>query len=241
MRPKEPTPTIQDIVDTLAAQLSLSEATCASHAELVSLAHHDQLTSISNRAAFFASVGKALEAAPDRAKVALMVIDLDDFKVVNDSLGHAAGDRVLIEIARRLTALAADHGVAGRFGGDEFAVLLWDVENPDEAERIARLACEQLIEPVPWESQQLQVGASIGVVTGMPGADVSELMRCADIAMYSAKAMGKNRVVRFSDADHGSIASMRQLEAELPGGEERRERLNALRAGQGQDVKPVTS
>jgi diguanylate cyclase (GGDEF)-like protein len=204
------------VLHTLTAELALVEANCRSHAELFTLAHHDSLTTIANRASFFSRLTSVVDGAVGvEARVGLLVVDLDDFKTVNDTLGHGAGDRVLIEVANRMTELAGKFGTAARFGGDEFALLLTEVDDPGEVDRIAERLRDSLLDPIPWITGSIRVGASIGVTSGAQGATAGDLMRCADIAMYSAKALGKNRVVRFSDDQHGSIAHLRVLEEHL--------------------------
>jgi diguanylate cyclase (GGDEF)-like protein len=209
---------ILDTMRTLLSQQALAEANCQAHAELTRLAHHDQLTTTPNRRAFFTQLTAAIDAAGAGSadEIALLIIDLDDFKQINDSWGHQAGDEVLIEIAERLSFLAGRAGVASRFGGDEFAILLHHLPTQAEADRIAEQVCVRLQEPVKLSNGiDAVVGASVGIVGGSPNATADDLMRCADIAMYSAKARGKNRVERFTEERHGQVAQVRQLEDHL--------------------------
>jgi diguanylate cyclase (GGDEF)-like protein len=204
-----------DTVQTLAAQWSLAEASCRSHAELANRANSDQLTELPNRRGFFGQ----LAAARDRSgaeSLALLLIDLDDFKQVNDLYGHAAGDALLVEMADRLTAAAGPNGVAARFGGDEFGLLVTDVETVEGVDRLADALRERLLEPIVLPEATVTVGASIGVALAAPELTAGDLMRCADIAMYSAKARGKNRVERFTGAKHGAVAHLRRIEEHLP-------------------------
>jgi diguanylate cyclase (GGDEF)-like protein len=218
--PKE----IRDVLNALEAQLSLVLTICSAHAELLNMAHNDPLTGIYNRAAFFDVLTDAVDAmVGTEARVALLIVDLDDFKTINDTLGHAAGDQVLVEVARRLTVAVDGRGAAARFGGDEFALLLFDVPSPEIFDALAENLSNSLVESVKWQGTTLLVGASIGLVNGAPGLTGADLMRCADIAMYSAKEQGKNHVVRFSDAEHGSIANLLLLEKHLPQALDRRE------------------
>jgi diguanylate cyclase (GGDEF)-like protein len=151
----------------------------------------------------------------ETGELALLIIDLDDFKQVNDTLGHQAGDELLIEIAERLRRIAGEFGVASRFGGNEFAVLLYGLASQADADPVAEEVCRRLQEPVQLSTGIVTVGGSVGLVGGSPGATAGDLMRCADIAMYSAKAGGKNRVERFTEDRHGKFAHIRLLEDHL--------------------------
>jgi diguanylate cyclase (GGDEF)-like protein len=206
-----------DVVDafrTLGHQVALGEASCRSHAELHHRAHHDHLTRLPTRALFMQQLAAAIDhSAP--GSVALLNIDLDDFKQINDVYGHAAGDELLVEVATRLTGIDGADSVAARFGGDEFAVLLTNVAGPADVERIAGQLCERLIAPLQLSAATVSVGASIGAALATPQLTAGDLMRCADIAMYSAKARGKNRVEVFTPDRHGDIARHRMLEEHL--------------------------
>ncbi|MEV4352175.1 GGDEF domain-containing protein [Actinoplanes sp. NPDC049596] len=184
---------VQDAFRTLSHQVVLAEGGCLAHAELEHSAHHDHLTQLPNRAKFL----RAVAAAP--GPVALLNVDLDDFKQVNDTHGHAAGDELLQEIAHRLTTIAHGRGVAGRFGGDEFALLLTD---PAAAPAIAAQLGALLATPVTLTAATVTVGASIGIALSEPGITVKELTRRADMAMYAAKTMGKNRIETYSPQTH---------------------------------------
>jgi diguanylate cyclase (GGDEF)-like protein len=202
-----------DAFVNLTNQVVLAEASCLSTAELTHQAHHDQLTNLPTRNLFFRELVAAIDAGV--GTVALLNIDLDDFKKVNDVHGHGAGDQLLVEVAKRLTETAGPKCVPARFGGDEFALLLPDAGDPAEAVRVAERVCLRLIEPVQLNAAVVSVGASIGVAIAEPGLTAGDLVRCADIAMYSAKARGKNRVERFTAERHGAIAHHRELEEHL--------------------------
>jgi diguanylate cyclase (GGDEF)-like protein len=186
-----------DVLDSfrnLSHQVVLAEKGSQAHAELEHRAHHDHLTELPTRAKFVQALEDAV-AGPGR--VAVLNVDLDDFKQVNDGYGHGAGDELLVQVAARLTAVAAGRGMAARLGGDEFAVLLTDLDSQREAEGIAQLLCATLATPVVLSAATVTVGASIGVAMAEPGVSVSELTRRADMAMYSAKSAGKNRIEAF--------------------------------------------
>jgi diguanylate cyclase (GGDEF)-like protein len=166
--------------------------------ELHHKAYHDSLTGLANRAFFSQSVALRLESADASGLVPVVLfIDIDDFKIVNDTLGHAAGDSLLASVAERIQAVLRAGDLAARIGGDEFAVLLWDTPEMPLARRIA----DRLIGA--FGTVSVADGApnphvSIGVAGGHPGSgSANELLRNADVAMYSAKARGKNRVVFF--------------------------------------------
>jgi len=201
---------------TLLNQRSLAEANCGAHAELSYRAHTDALTNLPNRAQFFPRLAAAVDGAVGAEdRVALLMIDLDDFKKVNDTHGHGAGDQLLVEVAARLTEVTGPMGQAARFGGDEFAVLLPDLDDPYSADDLAARLCDRLREPVYLSQGTVRIGASIGVASAMPNLTAADLMRCADIAMYAAKGQGKNRVQRFTRTQHGDLAYLRQMAEHL--------------------------
>ncbi len=190
-------PEVLDALRNLSHQVILAEKGCQAHADLEHRAHHDHLTELPTRAKFLGAVGRALAAG---RKTAVLNVDLDDFKQVNDCYGHAAGDELLVQVAGRMSAVTAGRGLAGRLGGDEFAVLLTDLADPSDAERIAEQLCAALAAPVTLSVATVTVGGSIGIAMAEPGITVTELTRRADIAMYAAKAAGKNRIEAFPPA-----------------------------------------
>lgn len=210
-------PAVQDAVVSVAAQLSMAETTCRAHAELTRKAHHDELTEMPNRVVFFGRLSRAVEAAAAGEGCAVLIIDLDDFKMVNDTLGHGAGDELLVEIARRMTEVVDVHGTAARFGGDEFAVLLPGLRQPELAMDLAHQLRARLLEPVELAEGTVSVGCSIGVAYSHPGCSDQDLTRHADIAMYAAKAGGKNRVESFTEDRHGGIAHDRRMQDRAAG------------------------
>ena len=198
-------PDVLDAFRNLAHQVLLAEESCRVHAELDHLAHHDHLTQLPTRAKFFRTLQSALAAAGD-GSVALLNVDLDDFKQVNDGYGHHAGDELLVEVAARMVEVAAGRGLAGRFGGDEFALLLTGLTTPFEAVEIAEALSARLAAPTRLAVGTVAVGASIGIANAEPGITVAELTRRADEAMYAAKAAGKNRVATFRPTRHPAPA-----------------------------------
>src|SRR5215218_3178836 len=157
-------------------------------AQLVHQAFHDGLTGLANRTLFAERVEHTL-ARSGRDDLAVLFIDLDDFKHVNDSLGHAAGDQLLVAAARRLQGCLRPTDTAARLGGDEFAVLLERVTDADAAVGVAGRVLDTLHQPFGLNGRTIPIKASVGVAVGRPGVDeAEELLRNADVAMYAAKA-----------------------------------------------------
>jgi diguanylate cyclase (GGDEF)-like protein/PAS domain S-box-containing protein len=178
-------------------------------------AFHDPMTGLANRVLFADRVGHALTR---RSRVAselgVLYIDLDHFKSVNDTLGHAAGDALLHEAARRIQGAVRAVDTVARLGGDEFAVLLEDAglqECRDTGERLLG----QLTRAFTIEGQEVFIGASIGVTVAEPGVTLEELVRDADVAMYVAKGAGRGQVVLFEPAMREQVAERLLLEADL--------------------------
>jgi diguanylate cyclase (GGDEF)-like protein/PAS domain S-box-containing protein len=170
------------------------------------LATHDELTGLPNRAAFAELLGRALEGAQRHdGKCAILFVDLDRFKIVNDSLGHEAGDKVLKEVAQRLRACVRSSDVVGRFGGDEFIVLLDPITDHAAAAAVAASILSAMLRPVRILSYECRVTASIGIARFPEDAsDAATLMKQADMGMYLAKDEGKNNFQFYS----GVIAPM---------------------------------
>ena len=174
-------------------------------------ATHDSLTGLPNRVALRTEVDERLERHLDEG-MALLFFDLDDFKLVNDSLGHQMGDRLLQEVAERFRASVRVGDVVARLGGDEFVVLCHDVFDEAEALRVAGRLLEHLQQPLLVAGAELQVSASVGVVlaeAGVSGAD--ELLRDADVAMYQAKNDGKSRTAIFDETHRWAMQSRLEL------------------------------
>jgi diguanylate cyclase (GGDEF)-like protein len=162
---------------------------------LAHLAMHDSLTGLANRTQLRDRLALAVERYRTQGQpFALLFVDLDDFKNVNDSGGHATGDALLTEVARRLERSVRTSDLVARMGGDEFAILLQDVESASRAHEIAARFVELMTKPFAIDGNQLTASASVGVVDG-DGSDMRELLRRADVAMYAAKAAGKSGFV----------------------------------------------
>jgi diguanylate cyclase (GGDEF)-like protein len=179
-------------------------------------AYHDPLTGLANRAMFAEQVERGLADIQPGSVVAVLFLDLDDFKVVNDTLGHAAGDRLLGAVAERIKSCIRSDDVAARLGGDEFALLLIDDGKLTRAKAVANRIIEALQVSFPVQGQDLIVGGSIGIAVGRdPIQQTDELLRNADVAMYTAKAGGKRRVAVFDPTMHAAIVARHALSAEL--------------------------
>ncbi len=168
--------------------------------DMTHLARHDLLTNLPNRGLLFDRVGHALQLARRRGtRIALLFVDLDGFKPVNDRFGHAAGDAVLIDVAQRLNGCVRQSDTVARLGGDEFAVLLEDVQ-PAEVDSACDRILTALSRGAHVAGHQLSLSASIGVAFGDHTETSESMLRNADLAMYEAKARGKNQYVPYERA-----------------------------------------
>ena len=214
------------LLETLANQLavalenghleqSLSELSRLKE-ELRYQAFHDPLTRLPNRTMFVEEVNERLEAVRPGIMVSVLFLDLDDFKIVNDTLGHAAGDELLVEVAERIRRVLRSDDVAARLGGDEFAVVLMDGPELALAVTVAERIVESLRAAFLIDGHEVQVGGSVGIAAARLGTEkADELLRNADVAMYTAKSSGKNRVAVFEPEMHRSIVARHELSAEL--------------------------
>ncbi len=178
------------------------DARKAFEAQLRHRAFHDPLTSLANRALFYDRVEHAIARGEREGRpVAVLYLDLDDFKAVNDRAGHAAGDELLIAVAGRLGSALRSGDTPARLGGDEFGILLESVNGPNEAVTTAERLLATLAEPYDVGGDRVTVSASVGIALsdGLE-AEVEELLRRADVAMYAAKANGKRRLELFAPA-----------------------------------------
>jgi diguanylate cyclase (GGDEF)-like protein len=177
--------------------------------QLRHLAFHDPLTSLANRALFHDRVHHAIASqARESTSIAVLFIDLDGFKAVNDSRGHAAGDALLTVIGRRLQDCARPSDTVARLGGDEFAVLVERLSEPESPGSLARRIVSMVSEPIDLGGDRVSVSASVGVAIHEPGGEgASEVLREADCAMYAAKVQGKGRYVAFEPHMRSVLAS----------------------------------
>lgn len=195
--------------------------------QIAYLARFDTLTSLPNRLQLTEALGEAMQyAAQWRTRCAFLMIDLDRFKSVNDSLGHLVGDRLLTQVSARLKSLMGNNLLCGRLGGDEFAVVLRDATDHRVIETVAKQIIETLSEPYLVDNHTLYVGASVGSAIGpRDGRSVEELMRNADLALYRAKDQGGGSHCQFEPNLHAVAEERRQLELSLRMALERDEML----------------
>ena len=194
--------------------------------ELSHQAFHDPVTHLANRALFNERVRHAVaRGRREERSLAVLFLDLDDFKTVNDSLGHAAGDHLLLEVAQRIAAATRASDTAARFGGDEFAVLLEDIDDPQAAAETAERILDSLKRPIALDAKDFVVRASLGISVAEAGApaDAEELIRNADAAMYIAKADGKGGYRLFEPAMHERVLERLELRGDLERALEREE------------------
>jgi diguanylate cyclase (GGDEF)-like protein/PAS domain S-box-containing protein len=189
----------------------------ALESQLEHQAFHDPLTGLANRTLLRNRLEHALRRRMRTGgSVAVLFVDLDDFKRINDTLGHAAGDDLLLEVTARVTRLLRPTDTAARLGGDEFAVVLEDVRDVGDATRVARRLLESLDAPVDVAGARVTVSASIGIAAAMSANDDADtLLRYADVAMYAAKEGGKSRFAQFEHEMHARLVRRLQLEGEL--------------------------
>ncbi len=193
----------------------------AAHEEIRNLAYYDPLTALPNRRLLLDRLNDALQSASDKALCALLFIDLDNFKIVNDTHGHGSGDHLLTAIARQLTACIRESGTAGRWGGDEFIVLIENLNGGTEAaaahaELDAVRIRSALSQPYPLGGREYLPACSIGItIFGEDSQSANEVLQQAEIAMYQAKNAGRNAVRFFAPELQAAMNERAALEADL--------------------------
>ncbi|KEO82607.1 putative bifunctional diguanylate cyclase/phosphodiesterase [Tumebacillus flagellatus] len=195
----------------------ISEVEDRSQRQITHMAYHDDLTNLPNRKHFTDVLGQALNMAQiTESKVGVMFLDLDRFKNVNDSMGHATGDRLLREVSRRLLESLSENHLLARMGGDEFAMLLPDLESPEDAAKLAQQALKLFETPLLFEGREFLVTASIGIsVYPQDGTDAETLLRNADTAMYSAKEGGRDNFQFYTPEMNQMILEQLEIEKAL--------------------------
>ena len=200
----------QRIVDACVHLSALAIERQEARAQIARLAYHDMLTGLPNRARLRQLINQAIAGCPGGKRAALLFVDLDHFKDINDTLGHGAGDELLIELTQRLRGKIRPNDILGRLGGDEFVIVLRDCD-ADGASRIASSITEALASPLRLGERQVPISASMGISIYPDNAtDIDTLMQQADAAMYKAKQAGRS-THRFFSADMNSVAEQRLI------------------------------
>ena len=213
--------TMADRIERAEAELRAHQAELERHVaertrQLHHLAHHDPLTQLPNRRKLSAHLNAALARAGSGQRLALLFVDLDNFKSINDTLGHSFGDRVLQHIAERLRAATGAGGLLARLGGDEFTVLLEDVKSSAQIEEHAASIVATLAQPLNIDGRALTTSASVGAsLYPDHAADAEGLLRAADVALFRAKELGRNRYALYSPALFDAAAQRFRLEQSL--------------------------
>ncbi|HEY4129218.1 MAG TPA: EAL domain-containing protein [Gemmatimonadaceae bacterium] len=205
----------RNLLETRFLHLALKDENRALEAKLVHQAFHDALTGLANRALFRDRIEHALARSSRGERMAVLLLDLDDFKSVNDSLGHAEGDKLLMIVAERLLRATRGCDTVARIGGDEFAVLLEGLVDEAAAMVVVERIADSLRTPVKLLGREVALGASVGVAHVHGGERVEELLRNADVAMYKAKDDGKGRHAVFEPGMHAALLERLELEADL--------------------------
>jgi diguanylate cyclase (GGDEF)-like protein len=183
-------------------------------------AYHDPLTGLPNRVSFAETASAKIATEPrDGVRPVVLLLDLDDFKAVNDTLGHAAGDDLLVMVADRIRGCVRDGDIAARLGGDEFAILIDDEPSLDRAIAIAHRLIDVLGTTFPVRGQEVGVGVSIGIVMSHgPEQTADDLLSNADVAMYTAKGQGRRRFAVFDPMLHAAVIARHELSGDLTRG-----------------------
>lgn len=185
-------------------------------ATLQRLASRDPLTGLVNRASLIEEIERTMQDVHAGTTIAAcLLVDLDNFKHINDSLGHEFGDLILQSAARRLNRIARASDITGRLGGDEFVILLRDLSGPDAADEVAQRVVRAFRSPFNVEGHELYMTASVGISVAEPGRETSDLLRDADTAMYSAKGAGRDQATAFNARLRTEVTDRVRLERDL--------------------------
>ena len=217
---------LREFVRNRGAALAEAEqrlATALRTEELAELARRDDLTSLLNRGAIEARIEHALTHQRGAETVVVMMLDLDHFKVINDNLGHIAGDALLQAVANRLRQVVRSSDVVARVGGDEFVILASSIESLEQAAQSAERILERIAEPYQIQGRDLLITASIGVAAASPTHTTARLLRDADLASYRAKSSGRNRVSLYDEAMRSKARWIDRAEKRLRNGLEANE------------------
>lgn len=207
----------KEVHGVVTREMQLRHQLRSANQQLSELALHDGLTGLYNRVAFMELLDVTLaNAARSGEHIAVLYLDLDRFKWVNDALGHVAGDQLLVGVAQRLHHLVRSGDACARLGGDEFAIVLRSLREPEEAHEVAGRVREALARPFEWGTERIYSTASIGIARPLrPGATSLDVLRDADTAQYRAKQAGGDRVVEFDTTLRDELRRRVTLEGEL--------------------------
>lgn len=186
-----------------------------SEARISHMARFDELTGLPNRMSFRNEIGRMLRGGDEAVMSALLFVDLDQFKQVNDTLGHPCGDELLCMVADRLRAMLRADDFVARFGGDEFVVFQRGIKSNYDASELARRIVEHLSERYEVDNHQVEIGASVGIALTEPGVSADHLLKNADMALYRAKASGRGTFCFFRDEMAQTVEARRVLELDL--------------------------
>jgi diguanylate cyclase (GGDEF)-like protein len=221
--PRGPAEVEREIVDKCAHLCAIAIEHHAVQSRIHQLAFFDALTGLPNRAQLQERAHAAIDALDAAAALNVLYIDLDDFKGVNDALGHRIGDQLLERVARRLTACMDERAFIARLGGDEFAVLQAATDADRDGSALAQAVIDALREPFEIDDHRVSIGASVGITQAARGADLAELYRQADMALYEAKNQGRGTWRVFAPQMEAAVRSRRSLQQALRGAIDRRE------------------
>jgi len=184
--------------------------------QIAQLAHYDSLTNLPNRASFNKSLQRALARLEDNQRLAVLYVDIDRFKAINDTLGHSAGDRVLQAVGKRLAEAVGADDIVSRLSGDEFAICLSRLKSSEDVARVASGIVDNISDPLVIDGHKLFWGISIGIAVSTDDLDNPEdLLQCADIALYRSKENGRGRVTVFEPQMLQALQDRRALELDL--------------------------
>lgn len=184
--------------------------------ELFRMAYYDALTGLPNRVLFDKMVTQLIKDSVEGERFALIFLDLDDFKNINDLMGHSVGDQFLVEMAKRLKPVLKKDHLVSRFGGDEFLIVLPHVQSKDEIHTFAEDILKAITRPMPMDDREVTTGASLGIsIYPKDGDSVEDLIRYADLAMYISKSSGKNRYTLCTEEIKSRFIMEKELESDL--------------------------
>ena len=184
--------------------------------QIAQLAHYDSLTNLPNRASFNKSLQLALARLGDNQRLAVLYVDIDRFKAINDTLGHSAGDRVLQAVGKRLAEAVGADDIVSRLSGDEFAICLSRLKSSEDVARVASGIVDNISDPLVIDGHKLSWGISIGIAVSTDDLDSAEdLLQCADIALYRSKENGRGRVTIFEPRMLQALQDRRSMELDL--------------------------